>query len=389
MLVALALLAKPAASSAQFAVGVSVTIAPPALPVYVQPPCPSAGYMWTPGYWAYDPADGYYWVPGTWVLAPQAGLLWTPGYWGWGGAAFLWHAGYWGPHVGFYGGINYGFGYLGVGYLGGYWNNGNFFYNRAVNNISTTNITNVYNKTVINNVTVNRVSYNGGNGGIAAQPTATELAATRDRHVEATSAQAQQVRAAHSDRALLASANHGQPPIAATPKPGAFNDPGVVRASRAGAPYHPEPNRPVAANRPAAADRAPAAARTPNPGGGGARPLITAHPNPSAQANPHPASPAHTGATAARPTYNAGANRNTPPAQSAHRPQTVPHTPASYQHTPRPESRHTEAPHTQSTPKVQHEAAPHAAAPQKPKPQLKSSPHQGDAPREGEKRPPE
>ena len=26
------------------------------------------------------------------------------------------NAGYWGPHVGFYGGINYGYGYGGVGY---------------------------------------------------------------------------------------------------------------------------------------------------------------------------------------------------------------------------------------------------------------------------------
>jgi hypothetical protein len=76
---------------------------------------------------------------------------------------FVWDAGYWAPDVGFYGGINYGFGYFGVGYLGGYWSNG-AFYNRSVNNISV-NITNVYNKTVINNTTINRVSYNGGYGG--------------------------------------------------------------------------------------------------------------------------------------------------------------------------------------------------------------------------------
>ena len=36
-----------------------------------------------------------------------------------GGGAFFWHEGYWGPHVGFYGGINYGFGYWGHGYEGG------------------------------------------------------------------------------------------------------------------------------------------------------------------------------------------------------------------------------------------------------------------------------
>jgi WXXGXW repeat (2 copies) len=50
---------------------ISITIAPPALPVYVQPPIPEPGYLWTPGYWAYGP-DGYFWVPGTWVR-PQAG----------------------------------------------------------------------------------------------------------------------------------------------------------------------------------------------------------------------------------------------------------------------------------------------------------------------------
>ena len=77
-----------------------------------------------------------------------------------------WNPGYWGPHIGFYGGVNYGYGYTGTGYEGGYWNNGAFFYNRSVNNVTNvTNITNVYNKTVINNVTVNNVSYNGGQGG--------------------------------------------------------------------------------------------------------------------------------------------------------------------------------------------------------------------------------
>ena len=51
------------------------------------------------------------------------------------------------PRVGFYGGVNYGFGYAGVGYQGGYWNNGAFFYNRSVNNV--TNVTNVYTKTIM------------------------------------------------------------------------------------------------------------------------------------------------------------------------------------------------------------------------------------------------
>ena len=69
------------ASSAQIAVGISVHVGPPALPVYAQPPCPGDGYLWTPGYWAYGPV-GYYWVPGVWVAPPRVGVLWTPGYWG-------------------------------------------------------------------------------------------------------------------------------------------------------------------------------------------------------------------------------------------------------------------------------------------------------------------
>src|SRR5271155_5197113 len=43
----------PARSSAQISVGIAVHIGPPALPVYEQPICPAAGYLWTPGYWGY------------------------------------------------------------------------------------------------------------------------------------------------------------------------------------------------------------------------------------------------------------------------------------------------------------------------------------------------
>ena len=108
----------------------SVTQAPPAIPQYDQPEAPGDGYIWTPGYWAWGPA-GYYWVPGAWVEAPYAGALWTPGYWGFDGGYYFWNAGYWGPVVGYYGGVNYGFGYFGVGFYGGYWAGGRFFYNTA------------------------------------------------------------------------------------------------------------------------------------------------------------------------------------------------------------------------------------------------------------------
>jgi hypothetical protein len=234
-LLVLAILAVPSATTAQIAVGISVHIGPPALPVYAQPVCPGVGYMWTPGYWAYGP-DGYYWVPGTWVMAPRVGLLWTPGYWGWGGGAYMWHGGYWGPHVGFYGGINYGFGYGGVGFGGGEWRGGAFHYNTAVTNVNTTVIHNTYvNKTVINNnTTVNRTSFNGGTGGVTAQPTAAERAAEQEKHTPATSLQTKHEEAARSDKSMLASANHGQPAVAATAKPGEFHGKGVVAARPAG-----------------------------------------------------------------------------------------------------------------------------------------------------------
>jgi hypothetical protein len=233
LLFAFVLMAIPAAMApaASAGFGVAITIAPPVLPVYVQPPCPGDGYIWTPGYWAYGP-DGYYWVPGTWVIAPEVGFLWTPGYWGWGGGGYFWHAGYWGPHVGFYGGINYGFGYGGFGYEGGYWHGGHFFYNRSVNNVNVTNVHNVYNRTVINNHTnVNRVSFNGGRGGVNARPTSAEMAANRDHHIGATSAQKQHEHAASTDRAQFASVNHGRPSVTATARPGEFSNHGTVTAN--------------------------------------------------------------------------------------------------------------------------------------------------------------
>src|SRR5258708_37072771 len=139
LLLALFSVVLPAATPAQVAVGISVHIGPPALPVYVQPVCPAPGYIWTPGYWAYGP-DGYFWVPGTWVVAPTPGYLWTPGYWGWGGGAYLWHAGYWGPHVGFYGGIIYAFGYGGVALSSGQRRGGSRQYNTPVANRDTTHV---------------------------------------------------------------------------------------------------------------------------------------------------------------------------------------------------------------------------------------------------------
>jgi hypothetical protein len=238
LFVVLAMLALSGACFAQVGVGISVSFAPPELPVYEQPICPAEGYIWTPGYWAWDEdGDDYYWVPGTWVLAPQVGFLWTPGWWGWGGSAFFWHEGYWGPVVGFYGGINYGFGYFGHGYEGGRWDHDHFYYNRSVNNVNVTEIHNVYNTTVVNNYNTPRPAFNGPNG-VNARPTSQEEAALREHHIPPVAAQTQHIQAARSNQELRASVNHGRPAIAATPKPAAFNERGVVPA-RAGGNYNP------------------------------------------------------------------------------------------------------------------------------------------------------
>ena len=221
-------------ANAQFVL--SIGIAPPALPVYVQPEIPEPGYIWTPGYWAWnEDISEYYWVPGAWVLPPRPGLLWTPGYWGWSGGSYVWNAGYWGPTVGFYGGVCYGFGYTGVGFAGGYWSGSSFYYNRSVTNISnTTVINNVYNQQVVNNHTTN-VSYNGPHGGLQAHPTQRELQAANEQHIAPTHEQQNHQQLSSQNKDLRASVNHGSPAIAAVGKAGDFSSHNVVAAQAAGA----------------------------------------------------------------------------------------------------------------------------------------------------------
>jgi len=223
-----------ATSSDNSEVATTAPSAPPELPDYQQPPAPGPGYLWTPGYWGYVPGD-FFWVPGTWVLAPAPGLLWTPGYWGFGGGVFLWHAGYWGPHVGFYGGVDYGFGYGGVGFVGGVWDHDVYRYNTTVTNVDTTTIHDTYagQTTTTTDPTARHASYNGGNG-TTAQPTSVELAAAKEPHIPSTSEQITQAHFASTNRSLLASENGGHPSIAATTKAGEFNGKGVVAAQGSG-----------------------------------------------------------------------------------------------------------------------------------------------------------
>ena len=175
---------------------INVGFAPPELPVYEQPYCPEPNLMWMPGYWAYGD-DGYYWVPGAWVEAPYEGALWTPPYWGWFGGHYRFHGGYWGRHVGYYGGVDYGYGYEGVGFSGGEWRGSNFAYNTAVMRVDRNHIHSTYDdRTVVQRDTVSnprRVSYSGGPGGIQHQPSAGERVAEHEQHAAPTRFQTQHV----------------------------------------------------------------------------------------------------------------------------------------------------------------------------------------------------
>lgn len=153
----------PVPATAQVDVIVSSRVAPPMLPIYVQPPIPEVGYIWTPGYWNLARSGGYHWVPGTWVQPPAIDVLWTPPYWDRNGSDYVFHAGYWGSHVGYYGGVNYGYGYSGSGYDGGRWEDNHFVYNRSANNFGSVRVPTTYRHSVIVDSTLH-VSYAGAPG---------------------------------------------------------------------------------------------------------------------------------------------------------------------------------------------------------------------------------
>jgi len=391
LLLAMAVLLIPAGSHAQV-VGISITVAPPALPVYVQPICPADNYIWTPGYWAWsDDDDDYYWVPGTWAEAPTPGFLWTPGYWGWNNGVYAWNEGYWGPHVGFYGGVVYGFGYGGTGFEGGYWRGGNFFYNRSVSNINVTVIRNVYNKTVINNYrSTTRASFNGP-GGVRRQPTAQEQTYTHEHHTPATAIQAQHREVASKDRSEFASVNHGKPAVAATARPGELRGAGAVPA-RAAAPYKGatgketekaggparEPKGTAAAAKSSASSREkPANAEstpkktTPRPTPSRTERTAPAEPKAETKAQPEHAAPK--AAPRAQPEHEAVPKaKAAPKAEPEH--EAAPKTKAAPKAEPEreaaPKAEHTAAPRSQP----EHEAAPKAKAAPKAEPEREAAP---------------
>ena len=313
------------------------------------------------------------------MQAPYQGALWTPGWWGWSHSRYGFFRGYWGPHIGYYGGINYGYGYTGIGYQGGYWNSGRFYYNRAVNNINVNIVHNVYDRTVVMNNNV-RVSYNGGQGGLQVRPRPAELAALREPHAAPMTTQIQNQRAASLNRAQFVASNNGRPADLVVPKPlPADRDvhpvapppmrnlpqamqprPGMNPSTRPGtAPSAMPPSRP---NEPARSETRPYEPR-PTPGVQPAHPIApqprAAQPAPM-EARPNAPQPAR---SAPRPI--APPSRTVEPARPAERPAP-----------PRPEV--APAPHPQ--PRPEHERPVNPPAPSAPR---KEPPHQErPAPRE-------
>jgi hypothetical protein len=297
------------ASQAHAGIFISVNFGPPVLPVYVQPVCPQPGLMWTPGYWAYGP-DGYYWVPGAWVPAPYVGALWTPPYWGYEGAVYVFHPGYWGPHVGYYGGINYGFGYMGVGFAGGMWRGGVFAYNTAIMRVGSGGGwgNRVYvDREVINRTTIinnNRVAFNGGPNGVRYQASAQERSYMNERHLAPTSFQTQHEQSARADRMAYAKANGGRPqnlvasrPLQNESRPAPEARPG--NAARPAGPANTPGARPGPAARPAGPESRPAynqpstrPAPESRPSQPAARPAPESRPAPAARPSQPAARPA-------------------------------------------------------------------------------------------------
>jgi hypothetical protein len=287
LLLSLSISVVPASSYA--GVFISVGFAPPPLPVYVQPVCPQPGLMWTPGYWAYG-EDGYFWVPGAWVPAPYEGALWTPGYWGWSGGLFVFHEGYWGRHVGYYGGVNYGFGYGGIGFVGGMWRGHEFAYNTAVMHVDGRYVHATYeDRAAVERGIVARdshVAFSGGPGGINHPASPEERIADHEQHLAKTSFQAQHEQSFRADRTSYAKNNGGHPQNLVVNRPLAA-EAHAAPAARSASGYSSQMNRtqPAASHAPAmnsTGSRSAMQQNRPAPG-------RQAQPRPTPQAQPRPA----------------------------------------------------------------------------------------------------
>jgi hypothetical protein len=299
------------------------------------------------------------------VQAPYQGALWTPGYWGYAHNRYGFFHGYWGPHIGFYGGVNYGFGYVGTGYQGGYWNSGRFYYNRSVNNINVNVVHNVYNRTIIVNNS-QRISYNGGPGGIAVRPRPAELVALRQEpHAPPMTSQVEIARTASVNRAAFVNVNHGRPAELVVAKP--------IQADRDVHPAPPmvRPQAQAAVPVPARPGSVQPAPRPNEPARPETRPNVTPAPRANEPVRPEArpnVAPAPRATEPARPNATP-APRAAEPARPEARPSPTPERrtePARPETAPRP------APRAQPEARPQERAEPAKAAPEKPEPRKES-----------------
>ena len=261
-----------------------ITEPPPPLQEYEQPPIPAEGYIWTPPFWQYG-RSGYYWVPGVWVEPPSIGLLWTPGYWGFSGGYYRWNAPYWGPTVGFYGGINYGFGYFGRGYEGGRWDGGRFHYNQTVNNFGGRRVTNVYNAPVQYRGEGGRTSFNGGANGVRAQAVPGQVGPGPDQRRPPTAAQSQHFQSAQGNTGFQQRGNPGATPGGLIATPG-----GPIARPGGQTPAGATPQRQNFGQQPNYAPQQPQQSQQPRPGA--QAPPMQQRPQPTQQPPQQQAAPA-------------------------------------------------------------------------------------------------
>jgi hypothetical protein len=364
----------PVSSPAQFGIAVNISTAPPPLPEYSQPPCPDPGYLWEPGYWAWS-SDGYYWVPGVWVEPPQPGLFWTPGYWAFENGDYRWNDGYWGPQVGFYGGVDYGFGYPGEGFYGGMWQGRAFRYNTAYWHVDRDRIHDFYERRENFHENHDRASFNG-RGGIQARPTPQDERAMRAHHFQPTPRQLQHRDTASRNPQYQYKANHGRPQHAAMTRVGNQQRPGQNRRPNGVRPNNAHPNNahPNSAR--------PNHARPNNARPNNARPN-NARPNNARPNNARPNNARPNNARPANPRPNNG-RQNKLPAAHPQRPEARhPAPPARPQRQPKPQNH--PAPRPQNHPRPQARPQNHPAARPESHPQGHPAAHPKSRPKEPEK----
>jgi hypothetical protein len=367
----------PASSPAQIGLSVSINTAPPVLPVYAQPPCPQPGYLWEPGYWAWGP-DGYYWVPGVWVEPPQPGLFWTPGYWAFENGDYMWNEGYWGPQVGFYGGVDYGFGYPGQGFYGGMWQGNVFRYNVVVWHVGG-GFHDTYRAPVTWHAPWHtRASFNGGRG-IPARPTPQEERAMHEHHYQPTPQQMQHRQMAARQPEYQYKTNHGHPQHAAMTRVSAAPARNQQRPAQNGRHNAHPASRPGTTHQPAAREEhaAPGARRaTPERPRAESRPKSQAHPAPKPE-KVHPARPESRPETHPRPQ-----SETRPESRPETHPMPKPETRSAPRPESRPETRPARKPETRPAPRPESRPKSHPAARPESHPRPESRPKAPEKPHE-------